>query len=63
MTTLLANLPSIAHAKLPASEDARMALEKCSRLDEFQAWANAPTPWRAGQRAGWDAIQHAERFL
>jgi len=26
-------------------------------------WANAPTPWRAVQRAGWDAIHHAERFL
>ena len=26
-------------------------------------WANAPTPWRAVQRAGWGAIQHAERFL
>ena len=26
-------------------------------------WANATTPWRAAQRAGWDAIQHAERFL
>jgi len=25
--------------------------------------ADAPTPWRAVQRAGWDAIQHAERFL
>ena len=25
--------------------------------------ANAPTPWRAFQRAGWDAIQHAERFF
>ena len=26
-------------------------------------WATAPTPWRAVQRAGWDAIQHAERFF
>ena len=26
-------------------------------------WADAPTPWRAVQRAGWDAIQHAERFF
>jgi hypothetical protein len=26
-------------------------------------WANAPTPWRAVQRAGWDAIQHAKRFF
>jgi hypothetical protein len=26
-------------------------------------WANAPTPWRAVQRAGWEAIQPAERFF
>jgi len=26
-------------------------------------WANAPTPWRAVQRAGWDAIRHAEHFF
>jgi hypothetical protein len=29
----------------------------------FGGQADAPTPWRAVQRAGWDAIQHAERFL
>ncbi len=26
-------------------------------------WANDPKPWRAVQRAGWDAVKHAERFL
>ena len=26
-------------------------------------WAVSPTPWRAVQRAGWQAIQHAERFF
>jgi hypothetical protein len=26
-------------------------------------WANAPHPWQAVQRAGWDALKHADRFL
>jgi len=38
---LPANLPSIAHAKLPATYDgAKAALEKCSRIDECAEWAN-----------------------
>ena len=26
-------------------------------------WANDPKPWRAVQRAGWDAVNHAARFF
>jgi len=38
--TLPANLPSIAHAKLPKTyEHAKTALEECSNLDECRDWA------------------------
>ena len=38
---LPANLPSIAHAKLPATyEAAKVALAECSRIDECQNWAD-----------------------
>ena len=38
---LPANLPSIAHAKLPATyANARTALERCTRIDECKDWAD-----------------------
>lgn len=41
MTALPANLPSVAHAKLPATyEAAKTALAECSQIDECQDWAD-----------------------